>query len=79
MKESKAVSETLKAKSILVEAPIILVGGTPKSFVVKAVLDQMGYKKVRICEYKSDQYKAKIALKAEAAVDKVKTDTPDNG
>jgi len=39
MKLSTAVITLLKDRKINIEAPIILVGGTPKSFVVKAVLD----------------------------------------
>lgn len=55
--ESDVVMKLMKDRGIKADKPIILVGGSPKSFVVKAAMDHLGFSSVRICELSLAKYK----------------------
>lgn len=54
---SEEVMKIMKERGIKADKPIILVGGSPKSFVVKAAMDNLGFSNVRICELNLATYK----------------------
>lgn len=72
LQDSQEIAKALNDKQIVGDKPVILVGNTPKAFVVKAVLDHKGFSNVRICELNFDQWKKN----ADAAAEKKAKEEP---